>query len=116
MTALAATNEAPLRRLAAWLHERPRLRLALLLAAPVGWLVVMYLGALGVLFLNSIWLRDQFTGLVSRTLTLDNFVEIATNPVYRTVMLRTSTGPLVYGAVRLTNSTPDSRAARMISR
>ncbi len=91
MTTIAATNEAPLRRLAAWLHERPRVRLALLLAAPVGWLVVMYLGALGVLFLNSIWMRDEFTGLVTRTLTLDNFVEIATNPVYRTVLLRTVT-------------------------
>ena len=89
MTTIAAANEAPLRRLAAWLHERPRVRLALLLAAPVGWLVVMYLGALGVLFLNSIWMRDEFTGLVTRTLTIDNFVEIATNPVYRTVLFRT---------------------------
>src|SRR6266536_3439750 len=66
------------RRLAIWLDQRPRMRLALLLAAPVGWLVVMYLGALVVLFLNSVWLRDEFTGLVSRTLSVANFIEITT--------------------------------------
>jgi putative spermidine/putrescine transport system permease protein len=91
MTTLTASNRTPLRRLAAWLHERPRVRLAVLLAAPVGWLVVMYLGALGVLFLNSIWERDAFTGLVNRTFSLDNFIELSTNPLYRTVMLRTVT-------------------------
>ena len=79
----------PLRRLAIWLHDHPRARLALLLAAPVGWLVVMYLGALAVLFLNSIWLRDEFTGLVNRTFSLQNFVNLATQPVNATVVLRT---------------------------
>jgi len=79
----------PLRRVAAWLHGRPRIRLLLLLAAPVAWLVVMYLGALGVLFLNSVWMRDEFTGLVTRTFTLDNFAELFTQAVNRTVLLRT---------------------------
>jgi putative spermidine/putrescine transport system permease protein len=79
----------PLRRLAIWLHDHPRARLALLLAAPVGWLVVMYLGALGVLFLNSIWLRDEFTGLVTRTFSLQNFVNLVSRPVNGAVVLRT---------------------------
>ena len=39
-------------------------RLGLLLAGPVGWLVVAYLGSLVVLFLNAFWSRDPFTGLV----------------------------------------------------
>src|SRR5690606_6378748 len=34
------------RRAAALLHRRPRLRLSLLLSAPLAWLVVVYLGAL----------------------------------------------------------------------
>jgi putative spermidine/putrescine transport system permease protein len=92
MTAVPAPPESAVsfsRRIAIWLDWHPRARLALLLAAPVGWLVVMYLGALGVLFLNSIWLRDEFTGLVSRNLSLDNFIEIATTPIYRAVLLRT---------------------------
>jgi putative spermidine/putrescine transport system permease protein len=77
------------RQLAIWLVRHPRGRLALLLAAPVAWLGVAYLGSLGVLFLNSIWQRDEFTGLVRREFTLDNFGVILTNPLYRTVILRT---------------------------
>jgi putative spermidine/putrescine transport system permease protein len=84
-----ARRSPPLRRFAAWLHGRPRVRLLFLLAAPVAWLVVMYLGALGVLFLNSIWMRDEFTGLVTRTFTLDNFGQLVTEAVNRTVLLRT---------------------------
>jgi putative spermidine/putrescine transport system permease protein len=88
MTSMAASRPA-LRGLAAWLHAHPKARLTLLLAAPVGWLVVAYFGSLGVLFLNSIWLRDEFTGLVKREITDANFVELFGNPLYRTVLIRT---------------------------
>jgi putative spermidine/putrescine transport system permease protein len=47
------------------------------------------LGSLLVLFINAFWSRDPFTGLVVREFTLDNFREIAENPLYRTVTLRT---------------------------
>ena len=63
--------------------------MSLLLAAPVGWLVIAYLGSLFVLFLNAGWSRDPFTGLVKRDFTVNNFVELATNPIYRTIALRT---------------------------
>ena len=46
------------RRVSGWLSTRPRVRLALLLVGPVVWLVVAYLGSLGVLFINSLWQRD----------------------------------------------------------
>jgi putative spermidine/putrescine transport system permease protein len=77
------------RRLAAWLDYHARVRLGLLLAGPVGWLVVAYLGSLAVLFVNSLWTRDAFTGLVIRELTPDNFIDMVTNPLYRNVTLRT---------------------------
>ncbi len=77
------------RRLAAWLSPRPRVRLGLLLAGPVAWLVVAYLGSLAVLLVNSLWQRDEFTGLVQRTFTAGNFAELASNPLYRTVLVRT---------------------------
>jgi putative spermidine/putrescine transport system permease protein len=77
------------RRLAAWLDRHARVRLGLLLAGPVGWLVVAYLGSLAVLFVNSLWTRDAFTGLVIRELTPDNFIDMVTNPLYRNVTLRT---------------------------
>jgi putative spermidine/putrescine transport system permease protein len=85
----AVTAPSGRRRLAAALHRHGRLRLGLLLAGPVGWLVVAYIGSLLILFLNSAWSRDAFTGLVIRELTLDNFTDIATNPLYRTVVIRT---------------------------
>jgi len=61
----------------------------LLLAGPAGWLVIAYLGSLAILFLNAGWSRDPFTGLVHRDWTLANFGQLVTNPLYRTVALRT---------------------------
>ena len=90
-TAGDARTPSARRHLAAILYRRDRFRLGLLLAGPIGWLVIAYIGSLAILFLNSVWSRDPFTGLVIRELTLDNFAEIATNPLYRTVMLRTLT-------------------------
>jgi putative spermidine/putrescine transport system permease protein len=89
MTTAEPSRPSPFRRLAIWLVRHPRARLAILLAAPVAWLGVAYLGSLGVLFLNSIWQRDEFTGLVRHDFSLDNFSEILTNSLYRNVILRT---------------------------
>jgi putative spermidine/putrescine transport system permease protein len=89
-TAEAATPSLR-HRLAATLHRRGRLRLGLLLAGPLGWLLVAYMGSLAILFLNSVWSRDAFTGLVIHELTLKNFTNIVTNPLYATVVLRTVT-------------------------
>jgi putative spermidine/putrescine transport system permease protein len=95
-TPLGPRNPAPSgehpsvrRRVAVALQRRPRLRLGLLLAGPMGWLLIAYLGSLAILFLNAGWSRDAFTGLVKRDFTLANFVEVITNPLYRTVTLRT---------------------------
>ncbi|MFD0686879.1 ABC transporter permease [Actinomadura fibrosa] len=76
------------RRAAALLHRRPRLRLSLLLSAPLAWLVVVYLGALAAIFLTAFWTTDTFTGEVVRTFTLDNFRGLWDEPVYRTIALR----------------------------
>jgi putative spermidine/putrescine transport system permease protein len=77
------------RRVAAWSHRHPRIRLGLILALPVAWLGVVYLGSLAMLFLNAFWSTDPFTSLVVRKFTLDNFVELFSTAVYRTVTLRT---------------------------
>ncbi|MFI0906457.1 ABC transporter permease [Streptomyces sioyaensis] len=66
-----------------------RARLAALLAPPLLWLILAYLGSLAVLLLSAFWTTDPFTSDVVHSFTADNFREIVTDPVYRTVALRT---------------------------
>ncbi|GAO11718.1 ABC transporter permease [Streptomyces lydicamycinicus] len=66
-----------------------RTRLAALLAPPLLWLILAYLGSLAVLLLSAFWTTDPFTSDVEHSFTADNFREILTDPVYRTVALRT---------------------------
>ena len=70
-------------------YRHPRLRLTGLLTAPMLWLVVVYLGSLAALFLTAFWTVDDFTGQIVREFTLDNFVQVFTNPAYYGVVLRT---------------------------
>jgi putative spermidine/putrescine transport system permease protein len=90
------------RRLAGWLHARPRTQLRLLLLAPLAWMVLVYLGSLFVLLLSAFWDTDSFTGQVLPfQWSLDAFESIASNPVYRTIAVRTL---IVAIAVTLTDA------------
>jgi putative spermidine/putrescine transport system permease protein len=71
------------------LHRRPGLRVGLLLTPPMLWLGVAYLGALAALFVTSLWSQNSFTGDVERTWTLDNFRDLLSIGVYRSITLRT---------------------------
>jgi len=77
------------RRLSTFLYRHSRLRLAALLAAPIGWLLVIYLGSLFLLLLASFWDTEPFTSDVVRNWNLDNYRRIFDEPVYRNVALRT---------------------------
>jgi putative spermidine/putrescine transport system permease protein len=68
--------ESPLRRLAAGLYRRPRLVLGALLAPPVLWLVVIYLGSLFLLLISSLWRLDPATTGIVREPSLRNFQEL----------------------------------------
>lgn len=74
---------------ATYLHRHPRLRLAGVLGAPLLWLGVVYVGSLAALLVSSLWVQDSFTSQIFRTWTLDNFRTLASEPLYRTVLLRT---------------------------
>jgi putative spermidine/putrescine transport system permease protein len=78
-----------LRQLSSALYRHPRARLGLLLAAPLGWLVIAYLGSLALFLISSFWSVDSLSGKIVTTPTLDNYVEILTTPVYRTIAVRT---------------------------
>ena len=74
---------------ASLLSRRPGLRVGLLLLPPMLWLGVAYLGALAALFVTSLWGQNAFTGTIERVWTLDNFRDLLTIEVYRTITLRT---------------------------
>jgi len=76
------------RRVAGILHRRPRLRLSLLLTAPLLWLVLAYLGSLAALFLSAFWTTDPFTSDLVKIWSTDNFRTLLTTSVYRDVALR----------------------------
>ena len=77
------------RRLADLFHGRPRLQVGTLLAGPVGWLVVAYLGSLAILFAAAFWHLNEFTGEIEQGFSLENFETLATEPVYRSITVRT---------------------------
>jgi len=77
------------RRLADLFHGRPRLQVSALLAGPVGWLVIGYIGSLVVLLAASFWTLGELSGEVQQTFTLDNYEQIFTEPVYRSIAART---------------------------
>jgi putative spermidine/putrescine transport system permease protein len=83
------------------LWRRPRLQLSLLLAGPVGWLVIAYLGSLAVLFVAAFWRLDTFSGEVVREFSLDNFRVLVENDVYRQIAVRTV---LIAAAVTVTDA------------
>jgi putative spermidine/putrescine transport system permease protein len=77
------------RRLAGLFHGRSRLQVGTLLAGPVGWLVVGYLGSLAVLLLTAFWSVDALSGEVVQGFSLDNFEALFEEPVYRDIVGRT---------------------------
>ena len=65
------------------------LRVGALLAAPLSWLGLVYLGSLIVLLITAFWSLDTFSGQVVKGFSLDNFETILTEPVYQKIVLRT---------------------------
>jgi putative spermidine/putrescine transport system permease protein len=83
--------ESVIHRLSAALHRRRWLKLILLLVGPLGWLIGIYLVALGTLLIYGFWQYDDFTSSVNHAWTLDNFRMIFTaqDDTLRTIALRT---------------------------
>jgi putative spermidine/putrescine transport system permease protein len=77
------------RRLSSFLSSHPRVRLGLLLTAPLFWLVVVYIVALALLLVTAFWTVDGFTNEIVTEWTLDNIITVLTGSLYQTVTLRT---------------------------
>lgn len=76
-------------RLAGLFQGRPRLQIGALLAGPVGWLVIGYLGSLAVLLIAAFWTVNPLSGEVVRGFSLENFELLYNEPVYRNIIGRT---------------------------
>jgi putative spermidine/putrescine transport system permease protein len=63
-------------RLSTFIYLRPWLILVLLLGPPLTWMVVIYLGSLAALLLNSFFYLDNFTGQVVRQFTLATYANL----------------------------------------
>jgi putative spermidine/putrescine transport system permease protein len=91
MTGDASSRPSWWRRVAIYLYQRPNLSLVLLLALPLLWLAVFYLGALVSLLIQSFFKLDGFTGRIVRQFGLETYQQLFTaanmDVVYRTVIM-----------------------------
>ncbi len=69
--------------------RRPWLRAVLLLLPPLGWLALIYLAALVVLFVSAFWQVNPFTTEIEHVWSFGNFRTIFESSAYRTIALRT---------------------------
>ena len=63
-------------RASTYLYQRPKLILALLLGPPMIYMLVVYLGSLFALLVNSFFAIDGFTGQIVRKFTLSTYAQI----------------------------------------
>ncbi len=77
-------------RLTGLFWRNPRLLTALLIAPPLIWLGVVYLGSLAALLLQSFYSIDEFSGVVVREFTLRTYGELF-RPANLDIIVRTTT-------------------------
>jgi putative spermidine/putrescine transport system permease protein len=98
------------RRLSRTLAQHPRARLALLLAVPLVWLVVAYIGSLVALLVTSLYhYQYDRTGLVQHLTTrpsATNYQRLWDQHVYRDVVVRTIGAALTVTAIDLVVALP----------
>ena len=65
-----------LNRVSTYLYQRPKLILALLLGPPMVYMLVVYIGSLFALLINSFFYLEEFTGLIVRQFTLRTYLQL----------------------------------------
>lgn len=88
MSAIPQPPQTFWRRVSTFFYQRPRLALGLMLALPLFWLGVMYVGALLAMLVQSFFSLDGFTGQVVREFTLSTYNELL-QPANTDIILRT---------------------------
>jgi len=78
-----------LQRASTYLYRRPKLVLWLLLGPPLAYMLIVYIGSLFNLLINSFYYLEEFTGLVVREFTLRTYAQIF-EPANRDIFVRTA--------------------------
>jgi putative spermidine/putrescine transport system permease protein len=121
-----AADGGAVRRLSTALYRHRGGRLLLTLGPPLAWMVVVYLGSLGLLLAFSFWRLDVFTSEIVHDWGFTSFRTLWEGEVYRNIVLRTVgiaaavtvadivlAFPLAYHAARI--ATPRMRNALLIA-
>jgi putative spermidine/putrescine transport system permease protein len=86
---LAPPAPSGLRSLFTYFYNHPNITLALLLALPLLWLVIVYLGSIGGLLIQSFYYIDDFSGVIIRQFSLETYSELFT-PSNVDIFIRTA--------------------------
>jgi len=78
-----------LQRISTYLYQRPKLVLWLMLGPPMAYMVIVYLGSLFNLLINSFYYLEEFTGLIVREFTLQTYAQTV-EPANRDIFIRTA--------------------------
>ncbi len=88
VAAILPGRQGVLGRLADTLWRHPRLLLVLMLAPPVLWLGIIYLGSLAALLVQSFFSIDEFSGMINYQFTLKTYRELLI-PANLDILVRT---------------------------
>lgn len=88
-SAAVSTSGTAARRISSYLYQHAKVRLRLLLSAPVFWLGLVYIAALLMLLITAFWTVDEFTGNTKIVWNIDNILSLFTDSLYSTVTFRT---------------------------
>lgn len=83
------------RRGSVFLYRHAKVRLALLLSAPLFWLGLVYIAALVALLITAFWTVDSFTGEIIIDWNINNVTKVVSDALYHAVTLRTVGAALI---------------------
>jgi putative spermidine/putrescine transport system permease protein len=73
---IPAPPTSPLRKISAWFYRHPNWTLAALLAVPMAWMLIVYLGSLTALLAQSFFRLDEFSGRIIREFGLSTYQQL----------------------------------------
>lgn len=94
------------RRGSAFLYRHAKVRLALLLSAPLFWLGLVYIAALVALLITAFWTVDSFTGEILVDWNIDNITKVLGDALYHAVTLRTVTAAVLVTLIDIAIALP----------